>query len=62
MKEKDESADWENSIARAVFYVEKEVGPVILWDYPLMKFQSQLDNLKVHYDEEKKQYERSKRR
>jgi len=58
---KTEFSEWNTSMAKSVFYVEKEISQSITYDYPLMKFLSQLKFLKEHLEMEKREYDRAKR-
>jgi len=42
--------------------VEKELGVYITEQYPLLKFFNQMEELKEHYEREKAEYDRIKRR
>jgi len=53
--------DVDKSFATAIFYVERELGTFVDEAYPLMKFFSQLEELKEHYEKEKAEYDKVKR-
>ena len=48
----------DKNFATSIFYVEKELGAFIDENYPLMKFFSQLEELKEHYEREKREYDK----
>ena len=56
--EDTEPPDLDKSFATAIFYVEKELGAHIDETYPLMKFFSQLEEVKEHYQREKREYDK----
>ena len=55
--EENKPDDLDKSFATAIFYVEKELGAHIDETYPLMKFFSQLEEVKEHYEREKREYD-----
>ena len=50
---KNDVDEIEQSFATAIFYVERELGVYIDENYPLLKFFSQLEEMKEHYRREK---------
>lgn len=60
-KESRPDDSWQEVWSWAVFIIEKECNQYIGWDYPLMKFFSQIRNLEKLKREEKKQMERAKK-
>ena len=60
--EKQQAKDQDGEMAYAMFIIEKELGCHIDEDYPYLKFMSELESLKRYREEEKKAYERAKRR
>ncbi len=54
--------DYEEGLVTNIFYVEKELGVYIDDDYPATKLFVQIEELKKHYDKEKKEYDKANRR
>jgi hypothetical protein len=52
----------EASLSTAIFYVEKELGAHVTEDYLLLKMFNQIDEIKSHYERERKECDRIKRR
>lgn len=59
MRESQQVEDFEKRLSEAVFIIEKELHQYITEEYPLMKFYSQLENLKEFLDKQEEEYNKA---